>query len=94
MQLTAKNQAPFLPASYAAHMEKFPCALTPHFPAKPSTARPLAPCYHCGKDPQETRRTVKNADYLPQIWVISYFLGQGKVLTKFAWFGLTQKPPI
>lgn len=91
MQLTAKKQAPFLPASYPPHIKKFPHALISDFPAKPSAARPLAPCYHGGRDPQETGRTVKNADYLPEIWVFSYFVGQEKVLTKFVLFEFTQK---
>lgn len=61
------------------------------FPAKPNAARQLAPCYHGGRDPQETGISVKNVDYLPEIWVISYFCGQRKILTKSVQFELIQK---
>lgn len=38
--------------------------------------------------------TVKNADYFPEVWAVSYFCSLGKVLTKLVQFKFTQKAPI
>lgn len=46
-----------------------------------SSNQGLGPCYHSCGDRQEIRRTIKKAiDYLPEIWVVSYFYILQKIL--------------